>query len=145
MKIVVQRVKQASVESDGEVIASINKGYLLLVCFNEGDDSETLGKACEKIRKLRIFEDEKQRMNFDILQVGGEILSISQFTLAWEGDHGHRPSFDKAMAPQLARLKYHQFNRMLQEQGLNVKEGVFGKQMDVSLINDGPVTFHLSF
>jgi D-tyrosyl-tRNA(Tyr) deacylase len=145
MKIVVQRVQEASVSVDSEVIGSIKVGLLLLVCFEQGDTDEALSKAVDKISKLRIFDDSEGKMNLDIQSVKGEILSVSQFTLSWDGTGGHRPSFEKSMPPQEARLKYALFNRELRNKGTIVKEGRFGAFMKVSLINDGPVTFLLEF
>lgn len=145
MKIVVQRVQEATVSVDGETIGAIGHGLLLLVCFEQGDDDEALNKAVEKISKLRIFDDVDGKMNLDIQARGGEILSVSQFTLSWDGSGGHRPSFERSMAPQEARLKYALFNRDLRARGLTVKEGKFGAFMKVQLVNDGPVTFLLQF
>ncbi len=145
MKIVIQRVQEASVSVDAEVIGSIKIGLLLLVCFEQGDTDEALTKAVDKISKLRIFDDSDGKMNLDIGSIKGEILSVSQFTLSWDGSGGHRPSFEKSMPPQEARLKYALFNRELRQKGIPVKEGRFGAFMKVSLINDGPVTFLLEF
>ncbi len=145
MKIVVQRVQRASVSVDEEVIGEISSGVLLLVCFELGDSDEALTKAVDKISKLRIFDDPEGKMNLDIQAVKGEILSVSQFTLSWDGSGGHRPSFERSMPPQEARLKYALFNRELRNRGLIVKEGKFGAFMKVSLVNDGPVTFLLNF
>lgn len=145
MKVVVQRVQKASVEVDNEVIGAIQNGLLLLVCFEQGDDDDSLNRAIDKITKLRIFDDADGKMNLDIGTVKGEILSVSQFTLSWDGTGGHRPSFEKSMPPQEARLKYALFNRELKNRGYTVKEGQFGAFMKVSLINDGPVTFNLQF
>lgn len=145
MKVVVQRVQEASVTVDNEVVGAIKSGLLLLVCFEQGDSDESLNKAIDKITKLRIFDDSEGRLNLDISKVNGEILSVSQFTLSWDGTGGHRPSFEKSMAPQEARLKYALFNRELRNRGLTVKEGTFGAFMKVALVNDGPVTFVLNF
>jgi D-aminoacyl-tRNA deacylase len=145
MKVVVQRVQEASVSVENEVIGAIDSGLLLLVCFELGDDEEALNKAIDKITKLRIFDDAEGKMNLDIAAVKGEILSVSQFTLSWDGSGGHRPSFEKSMLPQEARLKYALFNRELRNRGFTVKEGKFGSFMKVSLVNDGPVTFNLQF
>lgn len=145
MKIVIQRVQEASVSVESEVIGSIKIGLLLLVCFEQGDTDEGLSKAVDKISKLRIFDDSDGKMNLDIGSIKGEILSVSQFTLSWDGTGGHRPSFEKSMPPQEARLKYALFNRELRQKGITVKEGRFGAFMKVSLINDGPVTFLLEF
>lgn len=145
MKIVVQRVQEAQVSVEGEVLGSIGTGLLLLVCFEQGDDDSCIPKAAEKISKLRVFDDEAGKMNLDVAAVKGEILSVSQFTLSWDGSGGHRPSFERSMAPQEARLKYALFNRELRGKGITVKEGKFGAFMKVSLVNDGPVTFVLNF
>ncbi len=145
MKIVIQRVLEAQVCVEGEVVGAIGAGMLLFVCFEQGDDETSLAKAIDKIVKLRIFDDPQGKMNLDIASVKGEVLSVSQFTLSWDGGGGHRPSFEKSMPPQEARLKYALFNRELRNKGLIVKEGKFGAFMKVSLINDGPVTFSLSF
>lgn len=145
MKIVVQRVQEASVSVENEVVGAIASGLMLLVCFEQGDDDSSIIKSIDKISKLRIFDDAEGKMNLDISQTKGEILSISQFTLSWDGTGGHRPSFEKSMPPQEARLKYALFNRELRARGFTVKEGQFGAFMKVSLINDGPVTFNLNF
>lgn len=145
MKIVVQRVREAMVSVEEEVIGSIDNGLLLLVCFEQGDDEEAVSRAVEKISKLRVFDDESGKMNLDITTIKGEILSVSQFTLSWDGGGGHRPSFERSMNPQEARLKYALFNRDLRNKGIKVAEGKFGAFMKVSLINDGPVTFLLHF
>ncbi|HXH74925.1 MAG TPA: D-aminoacyl-tRNA deacylase [Bacteriovoracaceae bacterium] len=145
MKMVVQRVNEAQVTVEGEVVGSIGPGLLVLVCFEQGDDDTSIAKAVDKVSKLRIFDDEAGKMNLDINTVKGEILSVSQFTLSWDGSGGHRPSFEKSMLPQEARLKYALFNRDLRQKGIVVKEGKFGAFMKVSLINDGPVTFILDF
>ena len=145
MKVLVQRVKEASVSVDTEIISSIKNGLLILVCFENGDKDEILNKAIEKISRLRIFDDIDGKMNLDIQAIKGEILSVSQFTLSWDGSGGHRPSFERSMPPQEARLKYALFNRELRNKGLVVKEGKFGSMMQVNLVNDGPVTFFLQF
>ena len=145
MRIIVQRVKEACVSVDSEIIGSITNGLLLLVCFENGDKDEALIKAVEKISKLRIFDDSEGKMNLDIHAIKGEILSVSQFTLSWDGSGGHRPSFEKSLPPQEARLKYALFNRELRNKGITVREGQFGSMMQVKLINDGPVTFLLQF
>ncbi len=145
MKVVVQRVQSAEVRVENETVGTIKIGLLLLVCFEQGDDEATIAKSVDKISKLRIFDDPDGKMNLDVQAVSGEILSISQFTLSWDGSGGHRPSFEKSMQPQEARLKYALFNRELRARGCDVKEGKFGAFMKVSLVNDGPVTFILNF
>ena len=145
MKIIVQRVKEASVTVDNEVVGAIGHGVLLFVCFEMDDDDTCIPKAVDKIMKLRIFDDAEGKMNLNIEQIKGEILSVSQFTLSWDGTGGHRPSFEKSMIPQEARFKYAMFNRELRSKGAIVKEGTFGAFMKVGLVNDGPVTFILQF
>lgn len=145
MLILVQRVLQADVKVEDEVVGTIGQGLLLFVCFEKNDPENAIVKACEKISKLRVFDDENGRLNYDITQINGQILSVSQFTLSWDGSGGHRPSFENSEAPQTARLKYALFNKMLREKGILVEEGRFGAEMKVSLINDGPVTFMLNF
>lgn len=145
MKVVIQRVLEASVQVEQEIIGEIKNGLLLYVCFETNDSESTIDKAVTKISKLRIFEDENQKMNFDIKQCSYAILSISQFTLSWNGSGGHRPSFEGSMEPNKARLYYSLFNKKLRETGIKVEEGKFGANMEVSSKNDGPVTFFLEF
>lgn len=145
MKVVIQRVKEASVTVENKVIGAVNHGYLLYVCFEESDKVDVIDKAIKKILALRIFEDENGKMNKDITQVSGGILSISQFTLSWDGRKGNRPSFDLSMPPAEAQNFYQRFNEELKKSGLQIEIGAFGADMKVQSINDGPVTFHLSF
>lgn len=145
MKIVVQRVSSAQVSVQGQIVGSIKTGLLLLVCCEQGDDQSTIEKAAQKCLKLRIFEDEEGKMNLDITQVPeAAILAVSQFTLAWNGQKGHRPSFDQAMAPAQARVSFRLFCDKLRE-SVQVETGQFGASMEVALVNQGPVTFHLEF
>ena len=143
MKVVVQRVKEASVTIDGNVHGAIEKGYLLLVGISNEDDETIVYKMADKIRKLRIFEDENGKMNLSLDQVQGEILSISQFTLFADCSKGNRPSFSNAGSPEHASALYLKFNDYLRTQGLKVEEGIFGADMKVKLLNDGPVTILL--
>lgn len=145
MKVVAQRVSQAKVEADQTVCGEIGKGLLLYVCLEVGDTRQSLEEAAEKVAKMRIFEDEAGKMNLNVAQAGGEILSVSQFTLSWSGTRGNRPSFDRSMAPGEAKHMYDLFNQKLQQAGLRIKTGRFGSDMQVTSVNDGPVTFHLSF
>lgn len=145
MKIIVQRVLEAKVEIEEEITGQIERGYLLYVCLEENDTNETIQTAVDKISKLRINEDENAKMNLNISQIDGSILSISQFTLSWDGKKGHRPSFEKSMKPAQAKLMYHLFNKEFEKRGIKVETGRFGADMKVSSINDGPVTFHLNF
>lgn len=145
MKVVIQRVNEARVEVDTEIVGAINKGLLLYVCFEIDDQEHNLDLAIEKLVNLRIFEDDKERMHFNIKDTKCEILSVSQFTLSWDGSRGHRPSFDKSMPPNQARLMYALFNKKLRENGIKVSEGKFGANMQIHSVNDGPVTFFLNF
>ena len=140
MRVVLQRVTEASVTIDGSLYNEIKNGYMLLVGVTEGDNEEIASKMAAKIHDLRIFEDENGKMNLSIDQVAGEILSISQFTLYANCRKGRRPSFDKAARPALASPLYDYFNDQLRALGLTVKTGVFGADMKVRLLNDGPVT-----
>ena len=143
MKTVIQRVSEASVTIEGEVKGSIEQGYLILVGISDEDDETVVKKMADKIRKLRIFEDENGKMNLSIEQIGGAILSISQFTLYADCRKGNRPGFDKAGKPAHAEKLYLYFNQVLRDMGLTVEEGIFGAEMKVRLLNDGPVTILL--
>lgn len=145
MRVILQRVKSASCTVDHKITGQIDKGYLLLVGFTNGDDENKITKAVKKIINLRIFEDENGKMNLNILQVGGNILSISQFTLYANTNEGNRPSFTDSLNPQDAIILYQKFNQALREHPLAVHEGIFGAHMDIELINDGPVTIALEF
>lgn len=141
MKIVIQRVKSARVDVDGRKISSIGKGLLLLIGIEKGDDEAIAANMASKICKLRIFEDEQGKMNLDIKNVKGEVLSVSQFTLLGDIWSGNRPGFDEAGDPGQAKLIWGRFNCDIIKNGLVLREGVFGAKMEVSLVNDGPVTF----
>ena len=143
MRIVLQRVKEASVTIDGEVHGAINKGYMILVGFNNDDTHEIIDRLVEKVIHLRVFEDENQKMNRSLIDVEGSILSISQFTLYADCKKGNRPSFTNAGKPDLATVLYDQFNQKLQDQGMHVEKGIFGADMKIELLNDGPVTIVL--
>lgn len=143
MKVVLQRSGAASVTVEGNVTGKIEKGYVLLVGITHDDTEEDLDYAAEKIANLRLWEDEEGKMNLPISEVGGSILSISQFTLYAETKKGRRPSFVGAARPEHALPMWEQFNEKMREKGLKVETGVFGAMMDVSLINDGPVTIIL--
>lgn len=141
MKVVVQRVKQAAVTIDNQTIGEINQGLLLLVGFADGDDEATINKVARKIANMRIFSDDHGKMNLNVQDVAGSILSVSQFTLYADIKHGNRPSFTKAGEPHLANQHYERFNEILRnDYHLPVATGKFGADMQVSLINDGPVT-----
>jgi D-tyrosyl-tRNA(Tyr) deacylase len=140
MRIIIQRVSEASVTVDNNIVGSINQGFLLLVGFTHNDNIDDLKYTINKIKHIRLFDDENGIMNIDICNSGGSILSISQFTLYADASKGRRPSYDKAMKYDQANILYHKFNDLLREDGLTVEEGIFGSDMKVSLINDGPIT-----
>ncbi len=140
MKAVIQRVTHASVTIDGEVHGKIGHGYMILSAICNEDDEDIVTRMAEKISKLRIFEDENGKMNRSLMQVGGEILSISQFTLYANCRKGNRPSFDGAGEPVHAKKMYLFFNEALRKLGIHVEEGIFAADMKVELLNDGPVT-----
>lgn len=140
MRIVVQRSKAASVTVGGKVTGKITKGLVLLVGVTHNDSEEDARYLADKIANLRIFEDEEEKMNLSLLDVGGEILSVSQFTLYGDSRKGRRPNFMEAARPGHAIVIYQSFNEMLRQKGIRVETGVFGAMMDVALTNDGPVT-----
>lgn len=143
MRIVIQRVSQASVTIEEKVQAAIEQGYVLLVGITASDNETIATKMADKIAGLRIFEDDQQKLNLSIEQIAGQILSISQFTLYADCKKGRRPSFIAAAAPDYASNLYDYFNEQLVKRGLNVSTGIFQTDMKVSLINDGPVTIVL--
>lgn len=144
MKAVIQRVLQSDVKIDGRIAGEIGKGYMILLGVVDGDAKEDADKLIKKIPVLRIFEDENGKMNLSCLDVGGEILVISQFTLCADCSHGRRPSFTKSAPPSEANALYEYFVEGLKATGIkNVQTGEFGADMKVSLINDGPVTIIL--
>lgn len=140
MIAVIQRVKSSSVKVDGKVIGKIGNGINILLGVLRGDSKEDIEKLSQKIIELRIFEDENGKMNKSIMDVGGEILVISQFTLAGNIKKGRRPSFDSAEKPDIAKELYETFIEECSKY-LKVESGVFGAYMDVNIQNDGPVTF----
>lgn len=140
MRIVLQRVKSASVSIDETVVGKIGVGFVLLVGIADSDTEAELDYLVRKITKLRVFEDLVGKINLAIEDVGGQILSISQFTLYADTKKGNRPSFTKAGAPDFADKMYQLFNKKLRDTGLTVETGEFGANMQVQLINDGPVT-----
>lgn len=143
MRIVVQRSKEASVVVNGKIIGQIPFGLVLLVGITHTDTMEDARYLAEKIAHLRIFEDEAGKMNRSALDVGGQVLSVSQFTLYGDCSKGRRPNFMQAASPELAEPLYAMFNEHMQKQGLHVETGQFGAMMDVQLINWGPVTLLL--
>lgn len=143
MRVVIQRVSQASVTVDQEVVGAIQQGLLLLVGITEDDGEEEIQMLAEKVVHLRIFEDEAGKMNRSLLDIGGSILSVSQFTLYGDCRKGRRPNFMAAAKPDLAKQLYERYNEQLQSYGVEVQTGIFGAMMGVSLHNDGPVTILL--
>ena len=139
MKVIVQRVLESSVKVDGKIVGKINNGYMLLVSFTYGDNIEKIDYMIKKILNLRIFDDDNGVMNKSILDINGSILSISQFTLYADTSKGNRPSYIKALKSEDAMILYDTFNERLSK-FIKVETGVFGADMKVSLINDGPVT-----
>ena len=140
MRAVLTRVKSASVTIDGKVNGKIGKGFLILLGVGPEDTEKECRYLAEKALSLRIFEDENGKMNKSVLDVGGEILCVSQFTLLGDVTHGNRPSFTDAEAPQIASNIYDYFCLKLEENGVAVKRGVFGADMKITQVNDGPVT-----
>ena len=140
MRIVVQRSKHAKVTVNGEITGQISSGLVLLVGVTHEDKEEDASFLADKIANLRIFEDEAEKMNLSLMDVGGQILSVSQFTLYGDCRKGRRPSFIDAARPDHALPIYNAFNQILREKGIHVETGRFGAMMDVELINDGPVT-----
>ena len=140
MKLVVQRVTEASVTVSNQEVSRIGTGLLVLVGVSRTDDEPTAARLAEKLTRLRIFNDEAGKMNRSLIDVGGEVLVVSQFTLLANCRRGNRPSFDDAASPAVAERLYTLFTTRLQEAGVPVQRGVFRADMKVSLVNDGPVT-----
>lgn len=144
MKAVIQRVKNASVTVGGNTVGSCNEGFLVLFCAVNGDTVEDISLLAKKTAMLRIFEDENGKMNKSLLDISGEVLCISQFTLAADTKKGNRPSFINALNPEVANDFYNRFCDELKGLGIKrVEKGIFGADMQVSLVNDGPVTITL--
>ncbi len=141
MRIVVQRVQRASVTIDNELYSEIKKGYLVLFGAEKDDIISQADWLSNKVSVLRCFPDEQGKMNLSIKDIQGEMLIVSQFTLCGDIRKGTRPSFDKAMKPDEANKMYEYFIQKVKEQGIPVKTGVFGADMKIDLLNDGPVTF----
>ena len=140
MRAVVQRVSRASCAVDGEVTGEIGAGFLVFLGIAEGDDEAALERVIGKISRLRIFEDDEERMNLPLSSVNGAILLISQFTLMADVRHGNRPSFSAAMKGENAQALYEKAIAMLRATGIKVETGVFGAHMVIDSVNDGPVT-----
>ena len=143
MKAVIQRVQRASVTVDGEIIASIGQGYLVLAGMAKGDTKETVDRITKKMLSLRIFADENGKTNRSIRDVNGSLLIVSQLTLCADTSHGNRPGFTTAAAPDEAEKLYEYMLSLCAESGLTVEHGQFGADMKVELVNDGPFTIIL--
>lgn len=141
MKVLIQRVKQASVTIEGKLYSSIGYGILAFVGIEKGDAIEQVQKAAKKIARLRIFSDENDKMNRSLMDVNGEMLIVSQFTLCGACKKGTRPSFDKSAPPEIANELYEKFIHEVSAYGIKTAHGKFAAMMDIQLINDGPVTF----
>ena len=143
MRIVVQRCKNAKVDVDNKTVGSIDNGLMLLVGFTDTDNDKTIDYMVDKVINLRIFDDENGIMNKSLLDAGGSILSVSQFTLYGDASKGRRPSYVKALSGDKAIVLYEQFNEKLRSNNVHVETGIFGAEMLVSLTNDGPITILL--
>lgn len=140
MKVVIQRVTEASVEVEGKIVGQIGEGLLLLAGFDESDTIEDAQWMVRKIADLRIFSDDNGKLNLSVKDISGEILCVSQFTLIADYKKGNRPSFIKAAGPKMAIPLFENFKTLLKNVGLKVESGIFGADMKVRLLNDGPVT-----
>lgn len=143
MRVVIQRVNHAQVNINGKTVGKIGKGVMLLVGIKKGDELPVVKKAADKIAKMRIFEDEEGKTNLSLKDVGGEILSVSQFTLMANTKKGNRPSFVDAMRPPKSKELWEDFNKELEANSFHVETGEFGADMQVELENDGPFTIVL--
>ena len=143
MRAVIQRVERASVSVEGEIRGQIGAGFLVLIGVEEGDGDADFRYIAEKVPNLRVFEDEQGKMNRSLLDVGGEVLAVSQFTLLGDARGGRRPSFITAARPETADPMYERLVADWRARGIRVETGVFGAHMNVSLVNDGPVTILL--
>ena len=140
MKIILQKVKKASVSVENKVVGSIDKGYCLLVGVHKESTEEDAKYLAKKVAQARLFEDENDKINLSLKDVGGSILSVSQFTLYADTKKGNRPSFTSAAGAEKANELYEKFNKYLREEGVTVETGIFQTMMEVNIVNDGPVT-----
>lgn len=143
MKLLVQRVANANVKVDDKIVGKVDKGFLVLCGVTHTDTKETADYLVKKLLNLRVFEDENEKMNLSLKQVNGELLIVSQFTLYADTSSGNRPSFINAAKPDMANELYEYFCSQCAKEGIHVEKGVFGTHMEVSLLNDGPVTIML--
>ena len=140
MKIILQKVKKASVSVDNKIVGSIDKGYCLLVGVHKESTEEDAKYLAKKVAQARLFEDENDKINLSLKDVGGSILSVSQFTLYADTKKGNRPSFTSAAGAEKANELYEKFNKFLREEGVTIESGIFQTMMEVNIVNDGPVT-----
>ena len=140
MKIILQKVKKASVSVENKVVGSIDKGYCLLVGVHKESTEEDAKYLAKKVAQARLFEDENNKINLSLKDVGGSILSVSQFTLYADTKKGNRPSFTSAAGAEKANQLYEKFNEFLREEGVTVETGIFQTMMEVNIVNDGPIT-----
>lgn len=143
MRCLIQRVSAANVTVDGQTLGEIGQGLLILVCAMQGDEEAQAAQLAKKVTSLRIFADENGKMNRSLLDIGGEALIVSQFTLAADTSRGNRPGFSSAAPPEIGNQLYEKFSDLVAEYGVTVAKGQFGADMKVSLTNDGPVTIWL--
>ena len=143
MRLVIQRSKEASVTVSNKVVGQINEGLVILVGFTDGDNEKIIDKMISKVINLRIFDDENGIMNRSLLDVAASILSVSQFTLYADTRKGRRPSYIKALRGEEAIILYDKWNENLRKTGINIESGIFGADMKVALINDGPITIFM--
>ena len=140
MKIILQKVKKASVSVDNKIVGSIDKGYCLLVGVHKESTEEDAKYLAKKVAQARLFEDENDKINLSLKDLGGSILSVSQFTLYADTKKGNRPSFTSAAGAEKANQLYEKFNEFLREEGVTVETGIFQTMMEVNIVNDGPIT-----
>jgi len=143
MRCVIQRVKHASVTVEGEIVGQIGEGFMVLVGVGQGDAESDAVYCASKIAGLRVFEDAEDKMNLSLMEVGGSVLMVSQFTLLGDARHGRRPSFSEAARPEEAEPLFTRLCELVRESGLTVETGRFRTHMEVELVNDGPITILL--